>query len=150
MSADSRFTRLFTLQEAQGLLPEIDPLVGRMKDAFQEIRVEIADAAKETGLAPSSPQLSGHIEKRGIANELVSEVNDLIRRIHEHGCVVNGPEAGLIDFPALFDSEIVFLCWKHGEPCIAHWHRIPEGFAGRRPLLTSDGPEPGEDVATVH
>lgn len=144
------YTRLFTLEEAQGLLLEIEPLVGQMKSAFKRIRREIADASKATGLQPSNPRLSEHLEQRGVANALVSEVNGLIRRIHEHGCVVNGPEAGLIDFPALFDSEIVFLCWKHGEPRIEHWHRIPDGFANRKPLLDPEGARSDQDSAIVH
>jgi hypothetical protein len=41
----------------------------------------------------------------------------------------------LLDFPCLLGEEIVFLCWQYGEPEIAYWHRIEEGFAGRRPLL---------------
>jgi hypothetical protein len=29
---------------------------------------------------------------------------------------------------------VVFLCWKHGEPAVTHWHELDAGFAGRRPL----------------
>ncbi len=61
------------------------------------------------------------------------------------GCLVNGPEAGLVDFPCLLGGEIVLLCWKYGEPLVAHWHRIPDGFAGRRPLLDSS-----EEAPTIH
>jgi len=148
MPEASVFPRLFTLQEAQTLLPEIEPLVAEIKSTFARIRSEITDASSATGISPSSPRLSRHLERRGVAPALVIQVNNLIRRIHEHGCVVNGPEAGLVDFPALFDSEIVFLCWKHGEPRIGHWHRIPDGFSGRKPLLDSEG---GEGPApTVH
>ena len=140
--------KLFTLEEAQTLLVEIEPLVAEMKTAFEKIRNEITQASSTAGLPPSSPRLSKHLEKRGIAPALVVKVNALIRRIAEKGCVVNGPEAGLIDFPALLDSEIVFLCWQHGEPQIGHWHRIPDGFAGRRPLLDNEA-EP-RDNASIH
>jgi hypothetical protein len=138
--------RLFTLAEAQTLLPEIEPLVAEMKSAFEKIRSEITQASTTAGLPPNSPKLAKHLEKRGVAPALVGRVNDLIRTITEKGCVVNGPEAGLVDFPALLDSEIVFLCWQHGEPHIGHWHRIPDGFAGRRPLLES-GAEPRPDLS---
>ena len=43
-------------------------------------------------------------------------------------------QLGLIDFPAELDGEIVYLCWQFGEPEVAFWHRIEDGFAGRRPL----------------
>ena len=31
-------------------------------------------------------------------------------------------------------GELVELCWKLGEDAVGSWHRIGEGFAGRRPL----------------
>ena len=127
--------RLFTLEEAHLVLPEIEPLVARMKTIFASIRNEIAEASTATGIPPGSPRLSEHLEIRGVAPRLVAEINDLIRRVHQLGCLVNGPEAGLVDFPALLGTEIVYLCWMHGEARIDHWHRIPDGFSGRRPLL---------------
>ena len=148
MPKETHFARLFTLEEAQTLLPELEPLVAEMKSAFEKIRAEIEVASDAAGLPANNPLLARHLEERGIAPPLVDRVNDLIGRIHAKGCVVNGPEAGLVDFPALLDSEIVFLCWKHGEAGIGHWHRIPDGFAGRRPLLDiGSGLEPG---AAVH
>src|SRR5262245_44915954 len=142
------FTRLFTLEEAQALLPRIAPLVERMTETFRKIRSEIEAAASVTGLDAHDPNLGPHLEARGIAPGLIADANDLIRRIHRHGCLVNGPEAGLVDFPAMIDAEIVFLCWQRGESGIAHWHRIPDGFAGRRPLLSSSGPE--EPPSRIH
>jgi hypothetical protein len=46
----------------------------------------------------------------------------------------SGPE-GLVDFPSLMDDQIVFLCWKLGEPEVTHWHAIDAGFAGRQSLV---------------
>lgn len=135
MSVASPEPRLFTVQEAQEVLEEIRPLVERMLQAFGQIRKEIEAASRSSGLRPNHPELAKHLEVRGIAPRLLKEINGTIQDIQSHGCVVNGPEAGLIDFPCLMANEIVFLCWKHGEPRIAHWHRIPDGFAGRRPLL---------------
>ena len=86
-------------------------------------------------------------EERGITRELFERVRAILERIHARGCLVNGPEAGLVDFPCLYGNEIVFLCWKYGEPRVAHWHRIPDGFAGRRPLLDTSG---GEGLDQVH
>jgi hypothetical protein len=41
---------------------------------------------------------------------------------------------GLVDFPAWMDGREVYLCWKLGEPEVAHWHELDAGFAGRRRL----------------
>jgi hypothetical protein len=47
---------------------------------------------------------------------------------------VKNLDEGLVDFPALRHGETVLLCWKLGEDEIAYWHRVEDGFAGRRPL----------------
>jgi hypothetical protein len=147
MAEESPYPRFFTLQEASRLLPTIEPLVDEMRKAFTAIRKEIEAAAREAGVATNDPRLSEKVEERGIAPPLVARVNELIARVHAEGCLVNGPEAGLVDFPALFGSEIVFLCWQHGEDAIGHWHRIPDGFAGRRPLLDDSAPSDSFDTA---
>ena len=54
--------------------------------------------------------------------------------IVEHGAEVKDLDEGLIDFPALRGGETVLLCWKLGEGEIEYWHRVEDGFAGRRPL----------------
>jgi len=57
-----------------------------------------------------------------------------INKIQELGCIVKDLDIGLVDFPALYRGEEVFLCWKVGEPGIGFWHGIREGFAGRKPI----------------
>jgi len=46
---------------------------------------------------------------------------------------------GLIDFPSMMDGRIVFLCWKHGESEVQHWHELDAGFGGRQPLVVAVG-----------
>jgi hypothetical protein len=43
-------------------------------------------------------------------------------------------DQGLVDFPALRDGRVVFLCWMVDEPEIGYWHEIDDGFRGRRAL----------------
>jgi hypothetical protein len=148
MAEESPYPRLFTIQEASRILPTIEPLMVEMRTTFAAIRKEIEAAAREAGVATGHPQLPERVEARGIAPPLVARVNELIALVHAQGCLVNGPEAGLVDFPALFGSEIVFLCWKHGEEAIGHWHRIPDGFSGRRPLL--DASAASDSTVTTH
>ena len=63
---------------------------------------------------------------------LSEAVETLIAEINKEGAVVKDPEGGLIDFYGWHKDEIVFLCWKHGESTIQHWHPIESGFAGRQ------------------
>lgn len=135
MNEPERERKLFTIEEARAILPQIVPQVEDLLATFAEIRAEIESTAQRTGLQGDSPDLAGHLESRGVLPRLFEKVTTAIDRIQRHGCLVNGPEAGLVDFPCLYDREIVFLCWKFGESGITHWHRIADGFAGRRPLL---------------
>jgi hypothetical protein len=144
MSRTQAYPRLFTVEEANALLPDIEPIVEELLRTFKDIRAEIEAAAGEAGLQPGSPELAERLESRGRAPRLFARVKMLIDQVHAQGCIVNGPEAGLVDFPCLYNNEIVFLCWKYGEPGVLHWHRIPDGFAGRKPLLdSSDAGEAG-------
>lgn len=146
MSSPAAELRLFTVQEAQQVLEKIKPLVDSMLQNFALIREEVAAAAGESGLEQGDSKLAKHLEGRGVAPRLLKEINGTIQAIQSHGCVVNGPEAGLVDFPCLLGNEIVFLCWKFGESRIGHWHRIPDGFAGRRALLDRDESAPGNSI----
>jgi len=38
----------------------------------------------------------------------------------------------LIDFPTLLRGEEVYLCWRVGEEGIQFWHRVEEGYRGRK------------------
>jgi hypothetical protein len=49
------------------------------------------------------------------------------------GVVLKDIDRGLVDFPFLRENgEEVYLCYLLGEQTITHWHRIEDGFAGRR------------------
>jgi hypothetical protein len=139
MDSTQNYAKLFTVDEANALIPGLRPVVEELLGTFREIRAEIEEAASQAKLPIGSPELGKHLEERAVAPRLFDRVKRLIEGIHAQGCLVNGPEAGLIDFPCLFNNEIVFLCWKYGEPGIGYWHRIPDGFAGRQPLLDLSG-----------
>jgi len=75
------------------------------------------------------------------AEEVEREARALATTIDEidgHGAQVKDLDEGLIDFPALRNGETVLLCWKLDEDEIGYWHRVEDGFAGRRPLPLDD------------
>jgi hypothetical protein len=139
--------RLFTIDEARDLVKEIAPEVERLLGVFQDIRAAIEEASQRSGHALDSPELGALLESEKKVPAMFRDVRESLRQIQSRGCMVNGPEAGLVDFPCLYNNEVVYLCWKFGEPGIAHWHKVAEGFAGRRPLL-DDAPD--ETATAVH
>jgi len=109
MSDTRTFTQLFTVDEADALIARLRPAVEELLATFRAIRSEIELGARETKLSPGSAQLAQRLEAGGVVPRLLETVNHLIGQIQSKGCLVNGPEQGLIDFPCLFNEEIVFL-----------------------------------------
>jgi hypothetical protein len=73
-------------------------------------------------------ELAQTVEQESVA------VAECVRSIQRLGAEVKDLDAGLVDFPARRGEEDVLLCWRLGEPEVAFWHGLEDGFAGRRPL----------------
>jgi len=67
-------------------------------------------------------------------DEIVAKIESHLADLTAAGIQVKDVERGLVDFPHWRDGEEVFLCWQLGEPELRFWHRIDDGFAGRRAL----------------
>jgi hypothetical protein len=129
--------RHFTPEEANAALAEVRPLVERLVEGRRE-HVAALERQEELerkihgnggGIPPAELAAAG-AEVDAIARRLARLVDEIGR----HGAQVKDLDTGLIDFPALRGGETVLLCWQLGEDEIAYWHRIEDGFAGRRPL----------------
>jgi hypothetical protein len=129
--------RTFTPEEANEALVAVRPLVQEMVDerrALAEAQTRQEELSQKVrgnggGIPPAAVrELEREVRRRAEA------VAGCIRRIHAAGAQVKDIDTGLIDFPALRKGEIVLLCWQLGEDEIGYWHRVEDGFAGRRPL----------------
>jgi hypothetical protein len=100
----------------------------------------MADLAEETGVDVSTLSPEEFLRHRPAARALVEELDGIVHDIEESGVHLKDVQLGLIDFPSERDGEIVYLCWQFGEPEIAYWHRVEDGFAGRQPLPGSTPP----------
>ncbi len=78
--------------------------------------------------------VSAAARRRAERDTAVQEAKDTLAEIDSIGVQVKDLEEGLLDFPSVMDGKPMLLCWKLGEPAIAHWHTEEEGFAGRKPL----------------
>ncbi|MGB7948749.1 MAG: DUF2203 domain-containing protein [Candidatus Binatia bacterium] len=148
MESSDTFPRLFTVDEANALLPIVRPLIEKILDNVQRLRTKSETLVRETRLDPEAADFMDRLQEDGEIARLVGEVRSWVEEINRHGCMCKGVEQGLIDFPCLLGAEVVFLCWRLGEPKVGHWHRIEEGFVGRRSLLDVD--KPGPDGSTSY
>ncbi|HEX3662408.1 MAG TPA: DUF2203 domain-containing protein [Acidobacteriaceae bacterium] len=130
--------KIFSLDEAQTLLPVIESLLNRAMEARQsaeELQEEAGALARRILSSGGLHVDIGAAQKRRAGLEaMVERAKDALEEIHDSGVQVKDLDTGLLDFPCLLEGETVLLCWKRGEPRIAWWHRIEDGFAGRQPV----------------
>jgi len=129
---DANFPRLFTINEANGLLPVLRPLVEQILENIRRLKGVSETVIRREQLDPDAPDLMERLREDGEILKLVTQIKDCVAAINGHGCVCKGVEQGLIDFPCMLGSEVVFLCWQIGEANVAYYHRIEDGFAGRK------------------
>lgn len=123
--------RLFTVEEANEMLPAIVPKLERIREIYAKLGV-MREGARA---AASASQFGGGMEGGSGYVHLLYSVGKLTTEIHELGVELKDYEEGLIDFPSLRNERVVSLCWKLGEPLeIEWWHEADAGFAGRQRL----------------
>lgn len=120
--------RLFTVEEANELVPELSDIFA----AVREEKVALDGLLPEVRLAAGKAQEGGGSVHGERYVKTLQRINSLLARVERLGVVVKDIERGLCDFPYDRGGEVVFLCWKYGEPEVAWWHRIQDGFRGRR------------------
>jgi hypothetical protein len=147
-SPQQQVPRLFTVGEANGLLPALRPIVQRILDNLDTLREKSETVVRTERLLPSSPELMKSLQRNEAIARLIQEVKCLVDEINAYGCICKGIEEGLVDFPCMLGGEIVFLCWRLGEESVGQWQNIEEGCAGGKPLL--DGEEVGDGKDSYH
>jgi hypothetical protein len=137
MSTLGQDLRLFTLDEAQRMLPLVRSIVrGILEDhaVLQEKVGELRTRRREAARRPYREAREAGAALTAEIEELTARVNDAIRELDALGVEFKGYELGLVDFPARRGDEVVYLCWKHDEERIGWWHTLEGGFAGRQQL----------------
>jgi len=126
--------RIFTLAEAQSLLPRLRSLlaeIGAKWDHMRKLNPEVQKARDKASFGGYSQSGVEYIES-------VSQLMFLIHQIKDMGVLLKDADRGLCDFPYLRQGRVVYLCWQLGEDQIRYWHDIETGFAGREPLDDTD------------
>ena len=130
--------RTYTVEEANRELPRVRPIVAQIAE-LSAMRPDLEEQLRMAEYSVQRPGANGETREReqqardavqGAEEELLKAVLNL----NSLGIQLKGPLEGLIDFPSYRDGELVELCWKLGEERVEHWHRVGEGFAGRKRL----------------
>jgi hypothetical protein len=122
----SRPKRRFTLEQANRALTYVGRIVAdivqshhaviSLQGTLEDLRGAAATATEK--------QLANTLDRLQI---LVDELGDV-------GCELKDYEIGLVDFVGRHQGRDIYLCWKLGEPRIAHWHELNTGYSGRQPI----------------
>lgn len=124
--------RVFSLEEANELLPEVRKLLRSIQREHRRLISfqTAAQAAAEAAERGDGGMIGGAVYLRALMKLQIEtgEVTALGVQLKDYA-------RGLIDFPSLRDGRIVLLCWQLGEADrIEWWHDVEAGFAGRQPL----------------
>jgi len=124
--------KIFTVQEANALLPDVREIVGKISRTHRKLSRYREDAGK----AAEGAERGGGGFADGVAYaSVLIELTDQIAKLDLLGVQLKDFERGLVDFPSLRDGRVVLLCWQLGEGDeLEYWHDVDAGFAGRTPL----------------
>jgi hypothetical protein len=134
----ARRKKYFTAAEANATLPllrsilrDVTELAADLKERHERLsRVEVpAGARAGDAYQEEIREMQAEFERGR------ERMQEYLQELHNLGVELKPPYTeGLVDFPCILDDHEVYLCWRLGEPEVAHWHEIDAGFAGRRKL----------------
>jgi hypothetical protein len=117
--------RLFGVDDARALLPEVRRRVAELVDA----RADLTELSMDLRRSRTSA-LGGLAE----AKALQARLDEMLEWFPDQGIELKGFAPLLIDFPAELNGVSVRLCWLEGESSLEWYHRSDLGIAGRRRL----------------
>ncbi len=130
--------RRFTLDSARRILPEVRARLEEAVRARQEmeaVRQAMAAFSERAHLLGGVSLDADAAARWGSGlRQAAASLQAALQDLQALGVLVKDLETGLVDFPTLYRGREVLLCWRLGEPGIAWWHGVEEGFRGRRPV----------------
>jgi hypothetical protein len=139
---DTHDARVFTLEELNELVPQLNVAVKRQLERRSEIEGLLMRLGRELGDVPERIVLdpADPADVRDLKRDLVRRIEEYRagwKAIEELGAVLKDARMGLLDFYGTVDGKLVWLCWKYGENEVAHYHALEDGFSARKPIAQS-------------
>lgn len=132
MSDEPKPQKLFTLDEANSLVPQLTRLIERVQARYRQLLAELT----QRGLTPDDLEQALQKPEHAPLKRYLDDITETIAAIESLGCHFKGLDLGLVDFPTMINDEVAYLCWQYGEEHVSFWHTLDEGFRGRQPIGT--------------
>jgi hypothetical protein len=130
--------KLFSIDDANACLP----LVRAITADLVELSRDVVERRERLGLLTGGRKVRGDDPYSQELAQVQQEIEQDAERCHgyveellELGVEPKSPTEGIVDFPAMLEGRRVYLCWKHGEREVLHWHEVDAGFSGRQPIF---------------
>jgi hypothetical protein len=124
--------KLFTIEEANSLLPSVRPIVKSIQRSHRRV-ISFQTTAKHA--AEGAESGGGGMTRGPQYARLLIDLSMGAGKLESLGVQLKDYSQGLIDFPSMRDGRVVLLCWKADEgDQLEWWHDVEAGFAGRQPL----------------
>ncbi|MFY9716339.1 MAG: DUF2203 domain-containing protein [Thermoplasmata archaeon] len=136
--------RTWSVEEANARIPGLGELLDKLREwatRLSEVHAELRRLTAFWGTEIDAPDHADHHLKARLEAEwknLSRRLDESIESLKSEGIEVKAIDTGLVDFFAIEDGELVFLCWRRDEPAVGFYHTLTGGFRTRRPI-----PEPG-------
>lgn len=124
--------KLFTIAEANSLLPSVRPIVKSIQRSHRRV-ISFRRTAKHA--AEGAENGGGGMTQGPRYANLLIELSLGAGQLESLGVQLKDYSQGLIDFPSMREGRVVLLCWKADEgDQLEWWHDLESGFGGRQPL----------------
>jgi hypothetical protein len=143
--------RIWTVDQANRRLDGIRETLPRLRSwvvRLRKVHDELHRLAGFWGRELDAPDNPDHELRDRLTEEwktLTGRLEREVAGLQEEGIEVKDLESGLVDFYALVNGEVVFLCWQRGEAEVEFYHTLDGGYRSRRPLA-----EAGRHAAPRH
>lgn len=135
----SSHPKIFSLEEANALLPEVEAIVTRIKrkkaanerlhdELFME---ELLNEAVKKNPGDAS---SGTEDGAKHLDHSVSGLAEDIQALRALGCIIRNVERGWVEFFGRHQGTEVYYCWSCGEKTVQYYRVAQATFSQRLPI----------------
>ena len=133
-------SRIFTLQEADALLPELEKclkLLRTKKEAYSRthdllfMHELVCTAERTHGFLEAKDDLEDGIHA---LEEAIEDLAQDVEAIFATGCLLRNIEKGHVEFFGTHEGQKVYFSWQLGEPRISHYRLLGTKVDERVPL----------------